>query len=324
MDDDLEHLPIIKPTAGTALAAPEFFQLAEVPAEMVWLANITSKNTRDAYARDVREFMTFWEIKSPEAFRTVTRAHVIKWRDSLQDYGLAPATIRRKLSALSALCDYLCNENSISHNPVNGVTRPKAKSKATPALSDKDVRAMLDAPDSDTLKGLRDRAILSVGFFHAPRRQEIASLKVGDFYQNKGLMYLRFAAKGEKTLEIPVNAHTVRCIQEYLATAGHGEDLTGPLFRPVRNNVTGELRKGLSGKAIDVDVFKHYAKKTGVIAPSLSPHSMRSTAITNALEHDVDLAKVQEMAGHADISTTRGYDRRKFKPEDSPSYKISY
>lgn len=322
MSEESKKLTVAE--SGSYLAAPEFYKLADVPPEVVWLKNINSLNTRRSYERDVKDFMAYWKITDPVAFRTVTRAHVIEWRDQLEASGLGDASIRRKLAALSSLCEYLCGENAIASNPVSGVTRPKEKSQATPALADKDVRSLLEAPEPDTIKGLRDRAILSVGFFHAPRNAEIAKMKVKDFYQDKGLPHLRFRAKGKKILTVPANPHTVRCIEDYVAFAGHGDDLDGPLFRPVKNNTTGELRKPLTSAAIRVDIFKKYARQVGVDAPALSPHSMRATAITNALEHDVDIAKVQEMVGHSDISTTRTYDRRKFKPEDSPSYKINY
>jgi integrase/recombinase XerD len=96
------------------------------------------------------------------------------------------------------------------------------------------------------------------------------------------------------------------------------------LSHPVKNNVTGELQKPLSPSAIYHAVVKHYATQAGVDVPGFCIHSLRATAATNALDHQADIAKVQEWLGHANISTTRLYDRRKTRPEDSPTFKVAY
>ena len=116
------------------LTAQEFQSLADVPAAAVWLANIQNGNTKRAYKADVEAFVAFCGIESAEEFRDVTRAHVIAWRSTLEVSGtprpdgqprpLAPATIRRKLSAVSSLFDCLCIANAVESNPVAGVKRP--------------------------------------------------------------------------------------------------------------------------------------------------------------------------------------------------------
>ena len=120
------------------LTAAEFQGLAEVPPELEWFANLPNLKTRRAYEHDVKDFMGFVGIHRPEEFRIVTRAHFIAWRKNLARRTLAASTIRRKLAALSSLFDYLCEQNAISHNPVDGVKRPKANNNEglTPALGD--------------------------------------------------------------------------------------------------------------------------------------------------------------------------------------------
>lgn len=310
------------------LTAAEFQGLADVPPELEWFANIRNEKTRRAYRNDVGEFSTFLGAQSPEEMRLVSRSHVIAWRETLEDRELAPATIRRKLSALSSLFDYLCERNAVTHNPVKGVKRPMANASegTTPALSDAQARQLLDAPLADTLKGKRDRAILATLLYHGLRREELCRLKVRDIQSREGVVHLRVHGKRDKVRFVPANPLAQRLIEEYLVEAGHREDLKGPLFRPVRNNRTGELNRPLDPNSVYRNIVMHYGRATGlsVDVNGLCVHSMRATAATNALQHDADISKVQEWLGHANVATTRLYDRRKTRPEDSPTFRVKY
>ena len=117
-----------------------------------------------------------------------------------------------------------------------------------------------------------------------------------------------------------------RLIENYLLEAGHKEDLKGSLFRPVKNNHTGELNRHLNPNSIYRNIVKKYGFETGLNTEvnGLCVHAMRATAATNALSHDADIAKVQEWLGHANVSTTRLYDRRETRPEDSPTFRVKY
>ena len=164
------------------LTKAEFQAVAEVPDEVEWLVNKKNPKTKDAYARDVGQFIQVVGIEKPEEMRRVTRMHVILWRDQLEKDGQSPASIRRKLSALSSLFEYLCEKNAVTHNPVKGVERPKedANQGKTPALSDKEALQLLEAPPEDTLKGKRDRAILATFLYHGLRREELCKLRIKD------------------------------------------------------------------------------------------------------------------------------------------------
>lgn len=311
-----------------ALTAAEFQGLAEVPPELEWFANISNEKTRRAYQRDLKDFTSFTGIERPEDFRVVTRAHLIAWRKDLERRALAPSSIRRKLSALSSLFDYLCEQNAVSHNPADGVKRPKANSYEglTPALSDAQARILLNAPPENTLKGKRDRAILATLLYHGLRREELCKLKVRDLQQREGILHLRVDGKGSKIRFIPVAAKAARLIKEYLETAEHEADLSGPLFRPVKNNATYTLNKPLNPTSIYRQIIKHYGKQIGInqAVHGFCVHSLRATAATNALEHNADIAKVQEWLGHANVATTRLYDKRNHRPEDSPTFRVEY
>lgn len=312
-------------TDSRVLTAAEFRGLSDVPPEVEWFANITNPNTRRAYQNDVRDFMLFAGIREPQEFRIVARSHLIAWRKLLESRNLAAATIRRKLSAVASLFDHLCESNAVTHNPCDGVKRPNLGSNEgkSPALGDDQAKLLLDAPPEKTEKGLRDRALLSTLLFHGLRRAELCALAVGDLQSRRGVPHFRVHGKGGKMRFVPVHPGTLERINDYLALAGHGEDSKGALFRPVRNPVDGVLEKQLTGDAI-FKLVRFYAMKLGLDAKAICVHGLRATAATNALDHQADIAKVQEWLGHANIATTRLYDRRKTKPEDSPTFKVSY
>lgn len=308
-----------------ALTAVQFRQLADVPPALTWFANIDNPQTRRAYQNDLQEFMTFTGIATPDQFRIVTRAHLLAWRRDLEQRSLAGATIRRKLAALSSLFEYLCEANAVMSNPVKGVKRPKMRSNEgkTPAIGDHQARSLLNAPDTTTVQGLRDRAILSTLLYHGLRRAELCSLTVGDLQQRRGVAHLHVHGKGDKIRYVPLHPATAEHIDTYLEATGHGTDRDGALFRPVKNNVHDNDQASITADGV-YKMLMGYAAMLKIDAAGFGPHALRATAATNALDHEADIAKVQEWLGHANISTTRIYDRRKIRPEDSPTFKVVY
>lgn len=320
-----KDFPVESAVEKTLLTSQDFKRLSEVPPEAEWFANLTNENTKRAYRDDVTSFMRFVGIKRPEDFRTVVRAHVIAWRKTLEKRKLAPATIRRKLSALSDLYDYLCEKNAVADNPVHGVGRPKegANVGKTPAISDAQAAVLLEAPPRHTLKGKRDRAILAVFLFHAVRRAELCDLRVKDYGEREGIKQLTIHGKGGKIRYIPAHPRAVRLLEEYLAAAGHRRETDSPLFRAVAANVA-DPRQRLNPGSVYRNVVMHYCKRLGIEADGLGPHALRATSATNALSNGSDIAEVQEWLGHSSISTTRLYDKRKMRPEDSPTFRVKF
>lgn len=322
MTDTPNTLPILN-TGDRLLTTEAFRRLADVPPELEWFANLTSPATRRAYQNAIQDFMAFIGIAQPAEFRTVTRAHVIAWRDNLRQRGRSGSTIRHRLAALASLFDYLCDQNAVTHNPVKGVKRPKNDSHEgrTPALGDHQARLLLAAPVGDTLKAKRDRAILATLLYHALRRDELCKLTIKDFrHERRGVRHLKVAGKGGKTRYVPLHPAANGLIHDYLEHAGHGNDEAGALFRPVRNN-TGS---GLANAITPDGVYRLVRAYSGQLGFTIGAHSLRATAATNALDHQADIAKVQEWLGHANIATTRIYDHRQTRPEDSPTFKVNY
>jgi site-specific recombinase XerD len=313
------------------LTAAEFQGLADVPPEIEWFANLGCAATRRAYEAAIRDFMVFAGVVRPEEFRTVTRAHVIAWRDDLfaRTPKLEGSSVRHRLSALSSLFEYLCEKNAVTHNPVKGVRRPKVETSEgkTPAIGDRQARDLLVAPGKtttageETIKEKRDRAILSTLLYHALRREELCKLTVKDFkHERRGVAHLKVSGKGEKTRYLPLNPATGPLVHEYLEAAGHGADENGALFRPIRNNRTGRLDQALTPDGV-YKLVRRYSRELGF---EIGAHALRATAATNALDNKADIAKVQEWLGHANIATTRLYDHRRSRPEDSPTFKVAY
>jgi integrase/recombinase XerD len=251
--------PVTQVTSPPSLTSAQFQTLADIPPELEWFANLPNANTRRAYRQDIHDFQAITGLRRPADFRDVTRAHVIAWREQLVRQRLAHDTIRRKLAALSSLYAYLCERHTVLHNPVLGVKRPRSMNRegVTPALGDHQARLLLQAPHEATLKGKRDRAILATLLFHAIRCEELCRLKVGDVQLRQGVPYLRIEGKGSKVRYIEAAAMALRLITVYLEAAEHGKDLSGPMFRPVKNDTTKTLNKPLNPASVYRDIVRY-------------------------------------------------------------------
>jgi integrase/recombinase XerD len=184
--------------------------------------------------------------------------------------------------------------------PLGEVERPAINRDegSTLAFSKTQARKVLHAPAEDTVAGLRDRAILSVGLQVGLRRAEIAALKVGDLHQNRGYDSLRVLRKGGRRDALAINPQTAARLRAYLEAAGHGSDVDGPLFRPLKHNgKRQEERRGMDPDAID-RVVRKYAGELG-LDRGYSAHSMRATFITTALENGAQLEDCRRPPGIA-------------------------
>lgn len=307
--------------SNSALAA-----LAAIPEESVWLASQKSPQTRRAYRTDVSRFFEQFGITASDQLISVDHKAVIAWEQMMRETErLEAATVRRRLSALSSLFKHLLRHGVVEQNPVADIRRPNINRREgrTPAFSTRQARAILDAPSTDSLVGLRDRAILSVGFQAGLRRAEIAALKVNSLHQNRGFDSLHVTRKGGRKDSLAIHPQCAQRIRSYLEVAGHGDDLKGPLFRPSRNNrFRRDENRGICPDTGD-RILRRYARTIG-IETGYSAHSMRATFITIALDNGASLEDVQRAAGHADPATTKLYDRRGYDPEKSASFFASY
>ena len=322
MTDAVFLLPAVHRTQVTTLD-----QLAALTDEEAWLEGQTSERTRRAYKLDVAHFLRTLNITSADMLRQVDHRAVAAWeRFQREELRAKPTTIRRRLAALSSLFNYLVRERLATRNPVTHVKRPPVNRTegSTAAFSQAQARKLLDAPPADTLAGLRDRAILSVGLQVGLRRAEIAALTVDALHQNRGYDALRVVRKGGRHEALAIHPQAAARIRAYLDLAGHGADREGPLFRPLQRGAgkPHDPERHIQPNTVD-QVVRRYAKCIG-LKTGYSAHSMRATFITTALENGAQLEDVQKAAGHRDPSTTKLYDRRGYNPEKAASFFASY
>jgi integrase/recombinase XerD len=300
--------------------------LAAIPEEEIWLQSQKSARTRRAYRRDVAHFLRTLAIATPAELRQVDHKAVIAWERFMRESEhAAPSTVRRRLAALSSLFKHLVRHGEAPRNPVGEIARPAINRDegTTLAFAKAQARQLLDAPAEDTVAGLRDRALLSVGLQVGLRRPEIAALTVGDLHQNRGYDSLRVVRKGGRRDALAINPQTAARLRAYLEIAGHGDDMDGPMFRPLRpNGKRRHERRPMDPDAIDRVVGK-FAAVVG-LDRGYSAHSMRATFITTALENGAQLEDVQKAAGHRDPGTTKLYDRRGYNPEKAASFFATY
>lgn len=139
----------------------------------------------------------------------------------------------------------------------------------------------------------------------------------------EGIEHLTVQGKRGKIRFIPPHPRVVRLIEEYLEAAGHRDEVSTPLFRAVSANIE-HVTLRLNPGSVYRNVVMHYCKRLGISAELMGPHALRAASATNALLNGSDITQVQEWLGHSNISTTRLYDKRRMKTEDSPTFKIKY
>jgi integrase/recombinase XerD len=320
----LEALPTTLDTGSRQVSTLD--RLASIPEEEILLQKQKSARARRPCRLDVQHFMKTLAITTPAELRQADHKAVIVWECYMRESEHAAAsTIRLWLAALSSLYKHLVRHDHAARDPVGEVERPAINRDegSTLAFAKAQARKMLDAPAEDTIAGLRDRAILSVGLQVGLRRAEIATLKVGDLHWNRGFDSLRVSRKDGRRDALVINPQTASRHRAYPEASGHGTDIEGPLFRPLKHKgKRQDERRRMDPDAID-RVVRKYAGELG-LDRGYSAHSMRATFITTAIENGAQLEDVQKAAGHRDPGTTKLYDRRGYNPEKAASFFATY
>src|SRR2546426_2751199 len=268
-------------------------------------ATIRNKNTRAAYAEAVHQFFCWCAkhgIQELHQIRPVVIASYIE-----QHPGAAP-TIKQHLAAIRMLFDWLVTGQIVPVNPASSVRGPKhvVKRGKTPVLKADQARALLDSIETDTVVGLRDRALIGVMVFSFARVSATIHMKVEDYYQNGKRWWFRLHEKGGKRHEVPAHHNAEAYVDAYLNAAGISEENKTPLFRSV-----DKYRKLTENAMTRTDVLR-MIKRRAVAAGlpySTSCHTFRATGITAFLENGGTIENAQAIAAHESPRTTKLYDR---------------
>lgn len=289
-----------------------------------------SPRTRQAYQGDLAEFFAFAGVDPRRGdLRSVTPAHVAEFvahvakRDDSGNLSNA-ATVSRKLSSVRAAFRWLRACGAVDANPAELVKGPRVSNQSPrQGLTKTEARALVEVVNGETVKAKRDRAILWVMLYGGLRRAEVAGLRVGDLYFEDPHHVLHVRGKGNKVRAVPLKAEAVTAIRVYVeARAGTADAADAPLFRPTMNNRTGRIDKPMT-PALVWQVVTKCAKAAGIVK-RVSPHSLRHTAITTALDSGAKLERVQAFAGHADPKTTIRYHRSREDLNQSAAHFIAY
>lgn len=259
-----------------------------------------SKNTRISYARDLNKYLDFLAAKPIEDWNQVDRHTIISFLESLQNDGLASASITRMVSTLRRFHQFLRQERYTDHDSMQHIDSPKKSQKLPNTLSVEEVEKIIETPDTSKILGIRDRGILEVLYATGIRVSELIELKPGDLHLSMGL--LKTIGKGDKERIIPLGDYAIHWVQRYLAEARPILTKKHPDESHLFVNSHGQK---LSRQGIWKNL-KAIVREAG-ITKTVTPHTFRHSFATHMLENGADLRTVQELLGHADISTTQIY-----------------
>lgn len=271
-------------------------------------ARIRNENTREAYLRAVRKFLDWCDAKGLEV-ETIQPVAIALYIEELGRQIAAPS-VKQHLAAIRMLFDFFVLSQVLPYNPSSSVRGPRMSYQEgkTPVLYEDEANLLFSSIDTSSLKGVRDRAILGVMVYTFARVGALCRMKVGDFEVRGLSAYFRLSEKGGKFNRVPAHHKAIEFVERYLWEAGidKHEEREEALFRRFRGR-----SKALSGEAITRKgvwkMIRERAKDAGM--EGISPHSLRATGITDYLANGGDVTIAQRMAGHADIRTTRIYDR---------------
>ncbi|MEX2447250.1 MAG: tyrosine recombinase XerC [Solirubrobacterales bacterium] len=263
-------------------------------------ARSLAERTRKAYAVDLGQFVE-WAKGRELGVGEVRHRDVRRFAAGLSSGGAAAATVARKLAAVRGLFDFLVRSERATHNPADLVSSPKREEKLPKVLSGEQVRALLERIPARTALELRDRAMLELAYSCGLRCEEIVSLDLGvfDFETEQ----LRVLGKGSKERLLPVGEPAQRALRRY------GERGRPALADDSRERALFLSKSGRRLSNSDITRRLGLWVREAALAAGISPHSLRHSFATHLLEGGADLRTIQELLGHASISTTQVYTR---------------
>ncbi|MFM8862308.1 MAG: site-specific tyrosine recombinase [Acidimicrobiia bacterium] len=273
---------------------------------LTWLAaeKGRSTNTLTAYRRDLRAYCQ-WLTASGTSLDDVRPTDLDAYVGTLRQRGLSPASVKRATVAVRSLHRFRAEEGLSASDPSAGIETPRVPAGLPKALSEAEVNALLDAVVGDDPIARRDRALLEVLYGTGARISEVCALGLGDVDLDGAL--LRLFGKGSKERVVPLGRHARAALAAWLSDEGRGA-LAPERFarRDDADAVFLNARGGRLGRQGAWGVVRRHGRTAG-IEDRLSPHVLRHSCATHMLDHGADIRAVQELLGHASISTTQVY-----------------
>ena len=256
-----------------------------------------SPNTLSSYLRDVRQYLG-WLGEAGLSPAQAVHADVEAYTRSMTAHGKSAATVTRCQASLKSFYSWLMEIGQVSENPARGLTQAKVERKLPHILTSREVELFLEQPDPSDAKGCRDKAMLELLYATGIRVSELIGLDLENLNLSAG--FIRCASRGKERI-IPLYQTAVRALQNYLDRV-RPQMVEHPDEKALFVNMSGERmsRQGFW------KIIKHYQEKAG-IQKDITPHTLRHSFAAHLLENGADLHSIQEMLGHADISSTQIY-----------------
>ncbi len=258
-----------------------------------------SANTLESYRRDLVGFSTYLSSSPRASLLEAGQNDIVNYLGFLHQQGRANTTISRNLASIRSFYHYLLKEEVVKADPTIHIGTPRVEKKLPKVLSLNEIDRLLASPDDSSTAGVRDKAMLELLYATGMRVSELVSISTGDLNLSAG--FLRCMGKGSKERIIPVGTIAGRALTKYLLQSRpqlEKDTKTDALFL---NHLGGGMSRQGFWK-----LLKKYSRQAG-IEKEITPHTLRHSFATHLLERGADLRAVQEMLGHADISTTQIY-----------------
>lgn len=258
-----------------------------------------SGNSLGSYASDLKRYLAFLKTKNIDDLQAVERKLVSEFLASLMGYGLSPVSLSRNISALRGFHRFLASEGISKKDPTENIETPRLDKKLPEVLDLSEVEKLLAQPDPASLLGLRDKAMLEILYACGLRVTELLTLKTSDLFFDQD--FIRCFGKGSKERIVPVGRSARNWTDRYR------QGSRPALLKKFSTEVLFLNNRGRPMSRMGFwKLLKAYAQKAG-IKKRVHPHILRHSFATHLLEGGADLRSVQEMLGHADISTTQIY-----------------
>lgn len=291
-----------------------------------FLNQFVSDQTKKAYVKDLKFFFDF--LKSGGEYvahpRNIEAHHFQFYRDDMIERGLASATINRRLVCIRSFMKWSLAAKLIDHNPLDIVKLPKVETEnPTLAFDDHEVVAMINAPDLTTRTGLQHRMVLVMLFTLGLRRSELVTIKLKDFYTERGHHVLKIRGKGNKERHLPINQFVYNELTNYVnGLLEHRIELNSEDYL-IQSHPKFKNDIPMDGSTVFRIIEKYKSQLR--IDKRVSPHSCRATAISHLLDtQKTPIRDVAIFAGHSKITTTERYDKRRKGLDNSAAYNVDY